>query len=131
MLPPSYMLGATHPVPSPTYMYRPGGTGTLGQHPPIHAIFLAPKGRFIASPGRFCIAEVPASEWPFNDAPVPWILPEGYRNPKGVALDFRLKTAKMRKISLARDPEPLLLPFPRPLGAQLRMMLTRRMMRDS
>ena len=131
MLPPSYMLGATHPVPSPTYMYRPGGTGTLGQHPPIHAIFLAQKGRFIASPGRFCIAEAPASEWPFNDAPVPWILPEGYRNPKGAALDFRVKTAKMRKISLARDPEPLLLLFRRPLGAQLRMMLTRRMTRDS
>ena len=88
MLPPSYVLGATHPVPSPTYMYRPGCTGSLGQHPPIHAIFLASKGRFIVSPGRFCIAEALASEWPFNDAPVPWILPEGYRNPKGAALDF-------------------------------------------
>ena len=39
-------------------------------------------------PGRFCIAEAPASEWLFNDAPVPWILPEGYRNPKGTTLDF-------------------------------------------
>ena len=53
-----------------------------------HAIFLALRGRFIASPGRFCIAEAPASEWPFNDTPVPWILPEGYRNPKGTVLDF-------------------------------------------
>ena len=88
MLPPSYVLGATHPVPSPTYMYRPGGTRTPGQHPPIHTIFLASRGWFIASPGRFCIAEAPASEWPFNDVPVPWILPEGYRNPKGAALDF-------------------------------------------
>ena len=88
MLPPSYVLGATHPVPSSTYMYRPGGTGTPGQHPPIHAIFLAPKGWFIVSPGRFCIAEAPASKWPFNDAPVPWILPEGYCNPKGATLDF-------------------------------------------
>ena len=88
MLPPSYVLGATHPIPSPTYMYRPGGTGSPGQHPPIHAIFLAPRGWFIVSPGRFCIAEALASEWPFNDALVPWILPEGYRNPKGAALDF-------------------------------------------
>ena len=88
MLPPGYMLGATHPIPSPTYMYRPGGTGSPGQHPPIHAIFLALRGWFIVSPGRFCIAEAPASEWLFNDAPVPWILPEGYRNPKGAALDF-------------------------------------------
>ena len=88
MLPPSYMSGATHPVPSPMYMYRPGGTGSLGQHPPIHAIFLALRGRFIVSPGRFCIAEALASEWLFNDAPVPWILPEGYRNPKGATLDF-------------------------------------------
>ena len=88
MLPPGYVLGATHLVPSPTYMYHPGGTGSLGQHLPIHAIFLALRGWFIASPGRFCIAEAPASEWPFNDALVPWILPEGYRNPKGAALDF-------------------------------------------
>ena len=69
-------------------MYRPGGTGSPGQHLPIHAIFLALRGRFIASPGRFCIAEALASEWPFNDAPVPWILPEGYCNPKGATLDF-------------------------------------------
>ena len=89
MLPPGYVLGATHPIPSPTYMYRPGGTGAPGQHPPIHAIFPAPRGRFIMSPGRFCIAEALASKWPFNDAPVPWILPEGYRNPKGATLDFQ------------------------------------------
>ena len=88
MLPPGYVLGATYPTPSPTYMYRPGGTGVLAQHPPIHAIFLTLRGRFIASPGRFCIAEAPATEWPFDDAPVPWILLEGYRNPKGTVLDF-------------------------------------------
>ena len=88
MLPPGYVLGATHPIPSPTYMYRPGGTGSPGQHPPIHAIFLAPRGRFIVSLGRFCIVEALASEWPFNDAPVPWILPEGHCNPKGAAPHF-------------------------------------------
>ena len=88
MLPPGYVLGATHPTPSPTYMYRPGSTRFPAQHPPIHAIFLAPRGQFIASPGRFCIAEALATEWPFDDAPVPWILPEGYHNPKGTVLDF-------------------------------------------
>ena len=88
MLPPAYVLGATYPTPSPTYMYHPGGTGIPAQHLPIHAIFLAPRGRFIASPGRFCIAEALASEWPFDDTPVPWILPEGYRNPQGTVLDF-------------------------------------------
>ena len=88
MLPPGYMLVATHPIPFPTYMYCPGGTGSLGQHPPIYAIFLAPRGWFIASPGRFYIAEAPASDWPLNDVLVPWNLPEGYRNPKGAALDF-------------------------------------------
>ena len=88
MLPPGYVLGATYPTPSPMYMYHPGGTGFLAQHLPIHAIFLAPRGRFIASPGRFCIAEAPATEWPFEYALVPWILPEGYRNPKGTMLDF-------------------------------------------
>ena len=88
MLPPGYLLGATYPTPSPTYMYRPGGTGFPVQHPPIHAIFLALRGRFIVSLGRFCIAEALTTEWPFDDAPVPWILPEGYRNPKGTVLDF-------------------------------------------
>ena len=88
MLPPGYILGATYPTPSPTYLYRPGGTGFPTQHPPIHAIFLALRGRFIVSPGRFCIAEAPATKWPFDDAPVPWILPEGYCNPKGTVLDF-------------------------------------------
>ena len=88
MLPPGYVLGATYPTPSPTYLYHPGGTGFLAQHPPIHAIFLALRGRFIASPRRFCIAEAPATKWPLNDAPVPWILLEGYRNPKGTMLDF-------------------------------------------
>ena len=88
MLPPGYVLGATHLTPSPTYMYHPGGTGFQAQHPPIHAIFLALRGWFIAILGRFCIAEAPATEWPFDDAPVPWILPEGYHNPKGTVLDF-------------------------------------------
>ena len=74
--------------PSSPLSYHPGGTRSPAQHPPIHAIFLAPKGWLIVSPGRFCIAEAPASEWPFNDAPVPWILPEGYHNPKDAALDF-------------------------------------------
>ena len=88
MLPPGYMLGATYPTPSPTYPYHPGGTGFPAQHPPIHAIFLALRGRFITSPGRFCIAEALATEWPFDEALVPWIFPEGYRNPKGTVLDF-------------------------------------------
>ena len=88
MLPPGYVLGATYPTPSPTYPYRPGGTGFPVQHLPIHTIFLALRGRFIVSPGRFCIAEAPATQWPFDDAPVPWILPEGYCNPKGTMLDF-------------------------------------------
>ena len=82
------MQGATYPTPSPTYPYHPGGTRFLAQHPLTYAIFLALRGRFIASPRRFCIAEAPASEWPFDEAPVPWILPEVYRNPKGTVLDF-------------------------------------------
>ena len=88
MLPTAYVLGATCPTPSPMYPYCPGGTRFPAQHPPIHAIFLAPRGKFIASPGRFCTGEAPATEWLFDDAPVPWILPEGYRNPKGTVPDF-------------------------------------------
>ena len=88
MLPPSYMQGAKCPRPSPTYTCRPGGTGTLGQHPPIHVIFMAATGRVLPSPSRFCMVEAPAKEWSFNDAPVPWILPASYRNPNETVPDF-------------------------------------------
>ena len=88
MLPPSYVQGAKSPSPSPTYTYQPGSTGTPGQHPPIHVIFMAAIGRVLPSPSRFCIVEAPAKEWSFNDAPVPWILPVGYRNPNETVPDF-------------------------------------------
>ena len=81
MLPPSYVLGAKSPMPSPTYTYRLGGTGILGEHPPIHVIFMAAIGMVLPSSSRFCMVEAPAKEWSFNDAPVPWILPASYRNP--------------------------------------------------
>ena len=88
MLPPSYMQGAKCPRPSPTYTNRPGGTGNPGQHPPIHVRFMAAIGRVSPSPSRFCIVEAPAKEWSFNDAPLPWILPAGYRNPNETVPDF-------------------------------------------
>ena len=88
MLPLSYVQGAKCPRPSPTYTYRPGGTGTPGEHPPIHVIFMAATGRVLPSPSRFCMVEAPAKEWSFNDAPVPWILPVSYRNPNETVLDF-------------------------------------------
>ena len=88
MLPPSYVQGIKCPRPSPTYTYRPGGTGTPGQHPPIHVIFMAVTGKVLPSPSRFCLVEAPAKEWPFNDAPVPWILPVSYRNPNETVPDF-------------------------------------------
>ena len=88
MLPPSYVQGAKCPRPSPMYTYRPGGTGTPGQHPPIHVIFMAATGRVLPSPSRFCMVEAPAKKWSFNDAPVPWILPAGYRNPNETVPDF-------------------------------------------
>ena len=81
MLPPSYVQGAQHPRPSPTYTYRPGGTGTLAKHPPVHVIYMAAIGTVLLSPQRFCIEEASAAQWTFNDALVPWILPESYRNP--------------------------------------------------
>ena len=88
MLPPSYVQGAKCPSPSPTYTYQLGGTRTPGQHPPIHVIFMAAIGRVLPSPSRFCIVEAPAKEWSFNDAPVPWILLAGYRNPNETVPDF-------------------------------------------
>ena len=88
MLPPSYVQGAKCPRPSPTYTYRLGGTGTPGQHPPIHVIFMVPTRKVLPNPSRFCLVEAPAKEWSFNDAPVPWILPESYRNPNEMVPDF-------------------------------------------
>ena len=88
MLPPSYVQGAKCPRPSPMYTYRPGGTGTPGQHPPIHVIFMAAIGRVLPSPSRFCMVEAPAKEWSFNDALVPWILPASYHNPNETVPDF-------------------------------------------
>ena len=88
MLSPSYVQGAKCPRPSPTYTYRPGGTGTLGQHPPIHVIFMAAIGRVLPSPSRFCMVEALAKEWSLNDATVPWILLAGYRNPNETVPDF-------------------------------------------
>ena len=88
MLPPSYVQGAKCPRPSPMYTYWPGGTGTPGQHPPIHVIFMAAIGRVLPSPSRFCMVEAPVKEWSFNDAPVPWILPAGYCNPNETVPDF-------------------------------------------
>ena len=88
MLPPSYVQGAKCPRPSPMYTYWLGGTGTPGQHPPIHVIFMAATGRVLPSPSRFCMVEAPAKEWSFNDAPVPWILPASYCNPNETVPDF-------------------------------------------
>ena len=88
MLPPSYVQGAKCPRPSPMYTYRPGGTGTPGQHPPIHVIFMAATGKVLLSLSRFCLVEALAKEGSFNDAPVPWILPASYRNPNETVPDF-------------------------------------------
>ena len=49
---------------------------------------MAATGKVLPSPSRFCLVEAPAKEWSFNDAPVPWILPEGYRNPNETVPDF-------------------------------------------
>ena len=81
MLPPGYVRGATCPVPSPTYPYRPCGTGVPAEQPPVHVVHMAAVGTVLSSLQRFCFGEAPAVEWPFKDVPVPWILPEGYRNP--------------------------------------------------
>ena len=81
MLPPGYRFGATSPVPSPTYVYSIPGTGVPGQHPAIHSVHLAPLTKCLRQPGHFCLGEPPVSEWHFNDSPIPWVLPENYRDP--------------------------------------------------
>ena len=48
---------------------------------------MAAIGRVLLSPKRFCIVEASANQWSFNDAPVPWILPESYRNPNETVPD--------------------------------------------
>ena len=89
MLPPSYMQGAKGPKPSPTYMYLAGWYRNSGTTPtPFMLYSWLQQGGFLPSPNRFCIVEAPAKEWLFNDAPVPWILLAGYRNPNEIVPDF-------------------------------------------
>ena len=88
MLPLGYVRGATCPIPSPTYPYRPCGTGIPGEQPPVHVVFMAALGTVLPSSQRFCIGEAPAVQWSFDGVEVPWILPESYRNPKGAVPDF-------------------------------------------
>ena len=88
MLPLGYVRGATHPTPSPTYPYRPCGTGVPGEQPPIHVVYMAALGTVLPSSQRFCIGEAPAVQWSFDGVAVPWILPESYHNPKGAVPDF-------------------------------------------
>ena len=104
MLPPSYVQGAKCPRPSPTYTYWPGGTRTLGQHLPIHVIFMAAIGRVLPSPSRFCMVEAPAKEWSFNDTPVPWILLATATRMKQCRT-FRTMTMKLEAFSV-RSPDP-------------------------
>ena len=100
MLPPSYVQGAKCPRPSPRYTYQLGGTGTLGQHPPIHVIFMAAIGRVLPSPSRFCMVEAPAKEWSFNDALVPWILRRATATPMKQCWTFRTMTMKLEALSV-------------------------------
>ena len=44
MVPVGYMRGATHSMPSPTYPYRPCGTGIPGEQPPINVVYMAAHG---------------------------------------------------------------------------------------
>ena len=117
MLPPGYVLGATSPTPSPTYPYQPGGTRFPAHNLPIHAIFLAPRGRFIVSLGRFCIAEALATEWPFDDAPMPWILPEGYCNPKGTVLEFPGRDSQDEEDNTGKGSRAAPLTIPKTVGS--------------
>ena len=50
MLPPGYVLGATHPTSSPMYPYRPGGTGFPAQHLPIY--LSGSEGKVHSKPGE-------------------------------------------------------------------------------
>ena len=48
------------------------------------------------------MVEALAKEWPFNDAPVPWILPASYHNPNETVPDFDDNEAG----SLGKEPGP-------------------------
>ena len=107
MLPPSYVQGAKCPRPSPTYTYRPGSTGTPGQHPPIHVIFMAATRKVLLSPGRFCLVEALAKKWSFNDTPVPWILLVSYHNPNETVPDIPDDDNEAGSLGKESGPVPL------------------------
>ena len=89
--------------------------------PCTHTALVAPDFRrnirpSIASLGRFCIAEAPATEWLFNEVPVPWILPEGYRNPKGTMLDFPGRDSQDEEDSPGKGSRATPLTVPKTVG---------------
>ena len=95
MLPPSYVQGAKCPRPSPTYTYRPGGTGTLGQHPPIHVIFMAAIGRVLPSPSRFCIVEAQRRSGHLTTPRCPGSFRRATVTPMKQCRTFRRRTMKL------------------------------------
>ena len=60
MLPSKFTCkGPNAPVPSPMYTYWSGGTGTPGQHPPIHVIFMAANREGLTKPQQVLYCRSP------------------------------------------------------------------------
>ena len=70
------------------YIHQPAGRYRKSGTAPTHSCQIHGCNRVSPSPSRFCIVEALAKEWSFNDAPLPWILPAGYRNPNETVPDF-------------------------------------------
>ena len=104
MLPPGYVLGVTCPVPSPTYRYRPCGTGVPGEQPPVHVVHMATVGTVLSSLQRFRLGEAPAAEWPFLKT---FQYPGSFRRatiiPMAPHRIFQAMTTKL-KIPMVRSP---------------------------
>ena len=95
----------------PWWYWSSGATSTHPHYLP------GSEGKVHSKPGRFCIAEALANEWPFGDAPVPWILPEGYRNPKGTVLDFPGRDSQDEEDSPSKGSGVTPLTIPKPIGS--------------
>ena len=66
-----------------TLVYRISGTAS--SHP---RYLPGSEEKVHSEPGEILHWRSSTTEWPVDDTPVPWILPEDYRNPKGTVLDF-------------------------------------------
>ena len=102
-------------------------SGATSTHP---RYFPGSEGKVHSKPGEILHCRSSGHRVDVDDAPVPWILLEGYHNPKGTVPDFPGRDGQDEEDSPGKGSGAAPLTALKPLVAQHRMKLTMRMTRD-